>query len=170
MRGASRDSTLVEVRTKGFSRRDWGVQKAILIAGPIDFLVIVFGTLGGPGSHTAVKVGVALGIIVFADLLCLEVAAFPRRVVMDPNGVTFRFRLHSTRRSWTELWPSLTPLVAWKDGSWAVFYTSRSRLAGGRRFGFDLTSEQARGLLRYPSGKAWSITPEMATLIQGSAS
>jgi hypothetical protein len=159
----------LEVRAKGFSAREWQVQKAVLIFGPVDFLFIVFGTIGGVGSDTTAKVALALGTVVFADLLLLELVSFPRRVTMSSTGVTFRFRFHRQRRSWNELLPTLTPLHAWKDGSWAVEYISRGRLTRGKRFGYCLTSDQARGLVSYPSGKEWSMSPELTQLLGTSA-
>lgn len=156
---------IVEVRAHGFSKPEWQVQKAVLIFGPIDFFFIVFVTIGGATTNTVPKIVLAIATIIFADLLLLEIAAHPRRVVMAPEGVTFRFRFHAERRFWDSFGPTLKPMTGTHAGGWLAPYTSIGRLTRGRTFGYWLTPDQARELLRYPSRKAWSWTPEMVELV-----
>jgi hypothetical protein len=146
---------------RGLSKPEWQLQATILAISPVAFLMIVFLTLGGWQTDTALKISLASTTMLFTDLLLLELIAHPRRLILDSQGVTFRYRLHSERRSWSSLEPVLKRYTGAMADGVAVSY----RYSNGRRRGHWLSIAQARALFAYPSGKEWSPGPGVRELL-----
>jgi hypothetical protein len=142
----------IVVRTKGMTAADWIIQAAILISIPVAVLFVIY--LSGPKPPVDVEprfVGIVI-MLAALDLLFEEIVSV-RQVRLDQSGVTFRFLVHSERRSWRDLRPSM--LVP-KRGDWGV--TSNSRDGKPTIFrGYRLTLPQAQALIRHPSCPAWEL-------------
>jgi hypothetical protein len=158
--------TFSSVRATSPIRQQLLLHATALLAFPVFLVFTVYLTIGGPSSNLGVKLLVAVLLFAIFDLLLLETFSPPRRVDLDDQGVTFRFRLHRERRSWDELAPTIKPgRGRYRNGLWTLTYPAKSGLDEGQRrvsriIGATLTREQARAILHYPSGKPWMMSPE----------
>jgi hypothetical protein len=140
------------VSTGGLTKVDWMIQGVILCSFPVAALFIVFLSGPKPPLDVAPRLSGIVVMLAVLDLLIEEIVSV-RQIRLDSSGVTFRFRLHSEHRSWSDLRPSkLVPM----HGDWGV--TSDSR--GGKRTvfrGYRLTLAQAQALLRHPNCPPWDL-------------
>lgn len=157
----------VSVRARGLSRPDRKVLGFLALMYPLYILGALFLTVGGWRDDTWVKVAVGSGALVVMALLFLEITSQPRAVVISARGVVFRYRLHSERRDWASFDPLVKPAWGpWADGGWWISYPLGHRKDLTKRRGHWLTDEQARAILDYPSGKNWTLTPQIQDLLR----
>lgn len=151
----------------GMRKVDWQVQMAMLFIGPIVFLVVIFLTIGGSSSDLIQKVLIAAATVVIVDLLLLEIVSYPRRIVLSHSAVRLEFRLHAVTKTWEEVIPEMRPSWGYYAGQgWFLsVWIGRPTAAPRRKRGFLLTDEQAREVIRYPSGVVWHTTPEFQRLL-----
>lgn len=146
----------VVVPTGGWTWGDVMMQVVVVAMFPVAVLFVIY--LSGPRPPNDVLPRL-VGIIAFlavVDLFVTEVGS-PRVVRIDPDGVTFRFLLHSERRRWQDLEPSrMTP----RHGGWGVVSRSRNGRPTRQRT-FAVTIGQARAILNYPNCPPWTLPPNV---------
>ena len=154
----SSQSATIVVRTGGLTETDLALLAAGVITAPVMFLMLAYLPQadsfrdGLPVNWTGVlaSVGIVAAIMMFQDDQ-IQV----RRVEVDPEGVDFRFTIHSTYCRWSELFPSSRPPQA---GIWAA-ESRKTGVLGGRWF--RLTLDQSRALLNHPACPKWNLSPEV---------
>ncbi len=160
----------VYVRARGLTRPDWKVLGLFALMSPLYILGALFLTIGGWRDDTWLKVAVGSGALIVMALLFLEITSHPRAAVISARGVVFRYRLHSERREWASFDPLVKPAWGpWADGGWWISYPLGRGKDSTKRRGHWLTDEQAREILEYPSGKNWTLTPQIQNLLRAGA-
>jgi hypothetical protein len=160
---AQSPSSVVVIRSQGVTRVEWKLQIFAVVYFGFMYLLLYFGTVGGP-SHGFVPplVGAAAASILL-DCIFLEIVSHPRELELSPEGIKFRYRLHSEHCSWKD--PHSTIQVGFGDfgeGGWSVSRPYRLTTAGRtRNRGHWLTETQLRAFVSYPSGRTWKITDSL---------
>lgn len=144
----------VTIRTVGWTWLDKWSQVVILSLFPIGVLFVIYLS----GARPPVNLPLQLTeIIIFLGLLDFAFAEMTsvRSVTLGPEGVRFRFMVHSEVRQWRDLEPG--PGSPEHQGWWLV---SRRRGAKPtRQRGYRITIAQAQMILSYPSCPRWELKP-----------
>jgi hypothetical protein len=147
-------SSVVSVPTGRLTYYDRRTQLALVIIAPVDALLIIGLTIGGPTHDTLLKVVLFMLTLIAYELIVEEIISV-RRVDIDSSGVTFRYLMHKERGSWADLGPSQSPVT---HGMWEIVRVKKS----GARRGHLVTLAQAQAILRSDCRPHWDFRPGVA--------
>jgi hypothetical protein len=116
--------------------------------------IIMFGL-----PSVSILIRASLIVLVLAVLLVgLESLQGIRSVVLNAQGVRFRYLVHERRALWSEILPPRSDPYAGRRGGIFIFRTFTPK-GDGRTAGYFVTREQARAILTHPSCSAKEIEP-----------
>ncbi len=161
------ESLRQRVSSNGLTSVDRRIQLLALAMSPFLVSAFVFLTNGGLGASLLPKLILGLVLVGLGDLALTE-ALSVRRIDIGPEGLTFRYLLHSERGRWSELSPHK---IVYPHGSyfgrrsWAI---ARSRSNESHRDHL-LTRDQALAIIRYHKRPVWDFSgTRWADLVQES--
>ena len=149
-----RDS--ITVKTIGLTWLDKAFQTLIVSFFAVAVLFVIY--LSGPRPPVNVPLQlVEIVAVLAATDFALEELTSVRSITLDPEGVRFRFIMHTEARKWGDLSPGK---AAPEHRGWWILRPHRDGQLARQR-AYRITFAQARAILNYPSCPKWELRPEI---------
>ena len=160
------------IHSRGLTQRDAVAQSVFLLIAVLACLWVLFVQRPANLVVLLILLGGLVVSFLIADLVVFD-RTHVRKVTLDSAGVTFQYLFHRERSPWSELGPAPR---SFDHGSWAVvrsipdwsnsgmwrYYGRVSSIRPPTTRAYEVSLEQARAILLYPSRPKWTIPDSTA--------